>query len=68
MKNKCKKINIPTVDNEDIECNKYINSKCVRVTELENEVKVFFGLDDNPSLNTVLTKIMNSLIELRNSL
>lgn len=68
MTDKCKNINIPTVDNSKIECENFVNSVCVKVTKLPTELKVFFGLGENPDLNTVLYKIMNSLIELRSRL
>jgi hypothetical protein len=62
----CKQISIPNVDNSEILCDgEYTNSKCVEIIDLSAELRVYFGLNDTPTLNEVLTAYGLSIIDAR---
>lgn len=61
----CKTINIPTTDNTQLECEDFINSKCTLVVGLSPEVRTYFGLQETPTLNDVLTTLALSLKDAR---
>lgn len=61
----CKQINIPSVDNSELPCEEYTNSKCVQVIGLSSEIRTYFGLGPTPTLNEVMESIALSLKDAR---
>jgi hypothetical protein len=60
----CQTTTIPTVDNTELECEDFHNSKCVQMIELPNDINIYFGWGDTPTLNEVVEYISTRIISL----
>jgi len=66
MSKPCKQISIPNTDNTLLDCDgEYTNSKCVEIIDFPAELRVYFDLDETPTLNEVLIAYGLSIIDAR---
>jgi hypothetical protein len=60
----CQTTTIPTVDNTEIECIEFHNSKCVQMIDLPNDINIYFGWGTTPTLNEVAEEFATRIISL----
>ena len=65
MSKPCQDISIPTVDNTELACDEFVNSLCIKVLSLDSNIRTYYGLGTEPTLNEVLTALATSLIDAR---
>lgn len=53
----CQQVVIPTVDNTEMECEQFYNSKCIQMIDLPSDIRLYFGWGETETLNEVIEDI-----------
>lgn len=64
----CKKVNIPRVDNTELECEEYYKAECLYITNLSQELREYFNLPETAPMVEVLEKTMEAIKDIRSRL
>jgi len=64
----CKKVNIPRVDNTELECEEFFKAECLYITSLKQELKDYFLLPETAPVTEVLESVMEAIKEIRSRL